>query len=299
MDLSTDLLTEPTDAEPVDVADPEATIASGASDPVVEEQPLDAAIDEPAVEEQPLDAAIDEPAPAEDAAHALVEESIEDEVILDFASPEAPAPADLSAALSSAAEATLSADAEVVAGAATESSPDPLLEEVDITGILGDLDHLRGTCRQVAVVRDDHHRRALGVELAQQGQHVRARARVEVPGRLVGEHDRGPPERRPRDRDPLALAAGQLGRLEGRSVREADAVERLVGSVAPLGGRDAGVEHPVGDVLPHRRVLGEEELLEHEPDPARAAATARGRPAVPRRHRRRAARRRWAAPASR
>ena len=130
MDLSTDLLTEPTDAEPVDVADPEATIASGASDPVVEEQPLDAAIDEPA--------------PAEDAAHALVEESIEDEVILDFASPEAPAPADLSAALSSAAEATLSADAEVVAGAATESSPDPLLEEVDITGILGDLDHLRG-----------------------------------------------------------------------------------------------------------------------------------------------------------
>ena len=144
MDLSTDLLTEPTDAEPVDVADPEATIASGASDPVVEEQPLDAAIDEPAVEEQPLDAAIDEPAPAEDAAHALVEESIEDEVILDFASPEAPAPADLSAALSSAAEATLSADAEVVAGAATESSPDPLLEEVDITGILGDLDHLRG-----------------------------------------------------------------------------------------------------------------------------------------------------------
>ena len=97
-----------------------------------------------AVEEQPLDAAIDEPAPAEDAAHAPVEESIEDEVILDFASPEAPAPADLSAALGSAAEATLPADAEVVAGAATESSPDPLLEEVDITGILGDLDHLRG-----------------------------------------------------------------------------------------------------------------------------------------------------------
>ena len=34
----------------------------------------------------------------------------------------------------------------------------------------------------------------------------------------------------------------------------------------PLGGGDAGVEQPVGDVLPHRGVLGQEELLEDEPD---------------------------------
>src|SRR5262249_15712221 len=34
-------------------------------------------------------------------------------------------------------------------------------------------------------------------------------------------------------------------------------------------GGDAGVEQPVGDVLPHRGMLGEEELLEHEADLAR------------------------------
>src|SRR4051812_44854813 len=50
--------------------------------------------------------------------------------------------------------------------------------------------------------------------------------------------------------------------------READPLERLVRAAAPLGGSDSGVEHPVGDVLPHRGVLGQEELLEHEPDPA-------------------------------
>ena len=38
------------------------------------------------------------------------------------------------------------------------------------------------------------------------------RAAVEVAGRLVGEHDRRPADQRPRDRDPLALAAGELRR---------------------------------------------------------------------------------------
>src|SRR5437763_17160324 len=33
----------------------------------------------------------------------------------------------------------------------------------------------------------------------------------------------------------------------------------------PLGGGDAGVEQPVGDVLPHRGMFGQEELLEAEP----------------------------------
>ena len=37
-------------------------------------------------------------------------------------------------------------------------------------------------------------------------------ATVEVAGRLVGEHDRRPPDQRPGDRHPLTLAAGQLGR---------------------------------------------------------------------------------------
>ena len=51
---------------------------------------------------------------------------------------------------------------------------------------------------------------------------------------------------------------------------EADPLERLVGAPVPLGGRDAGVEQPVGDVLAHRGVLGQEELLEDEADLPRA-----------------------------
>ena len=94
----------------------------------------------------------------------------------------------------------------------------------------------------------------------------RAGAAVEVAGRLVGEHDRRPPDEGPGDRHPLPLASGELGRLERRAVREADLLERLIGARVPLGGRGAGVEHPVGDVLAHRGVLGQEELLKDEAD---------------------------------
>ena len=54
-----------------------------------------------------------------------------------------------------------------------------------------------------------------------------ARARVEVAGRLVGEHDRRPPEQRPRDRDALALAARELRRHVPEPVLEPDPLERL------------------------------------------------------------------------
>ena len=54
--------------------------------------------------------------------------------------------------------------------------------------------------------------------------------------------------------------------LKRRAFGEADPFERLIRAPVPLGGGDAGVEQPVGDVLPHRGVLGQEELLEDEPD---------------------------------
>jgi hypothetical protein len=49
--------------------------------------------------------------------------------------------------------------------------------------------------------------RSRGVQLGQQRQHVLARARVEVAGRLVGQHDRGAPHPGARDRHALTLAA--------------------------------------------------------------------------------------------
>src|SRR5438132_14378521 len=47
---------------------------------------------------------------------------------------------------------------------------------------------------------------------------------------------------------------------------ETDPFERLVRALVPLGSRDAGVQQSVGDVLAHRGVFGQEELLEDEPD---------------------------------
>ena len=76
----------------------------------------------------------------------------------------------------------------------------------------------------------------------------------------------GSPDEGAGDRNPLPLPSGELGRLEGRACGEADPFERLVGAPVPLGGGDAGVEQPVGDVLPHRGMFGQEELLEDEAD---------------------------------
>ena len=48
---------------------------------------------------------------------------------------------------------------------------------------------------------------------------------------------------------------------------QSDQLQRVAGALATLSERDAGVEEPVGDVIEHRGVLGQEELLEDESDP--------------------------------
>ena len=63
---------------------------------------------------------------------------------------------------------------------------------------------------EAAVVGDHDDRGAVGVELAEERHDRRAGGAVEVAGRLVGEDDRRAPDERPGDRDPLALAAGEL-----------------------------------------------------------------------------------------
>ena len=57
-----------------------------------------------------------------------------------------------------------------------------------------------------------------------------------------------------------------VGRAWGRSSRPTS-VEGVEGSGAPFGLGDPGVEEPVGHVVEHALVLGQEELLEHEADP--------------------------------
>ena len=119
------------------------------------------------------------------------------------------------------------------------------------------------------VVGDDDDRGPGGVELLQQGQDGGAIGGVEVAGGLVGQHHRRAAGDRPGYRDPLPLAPGQLGRPGGGPVPEPDPVQRGGREPPPLVAADPGVQQPVGDVAQHGLMLGQEELLEYEPDPGR------------------------------
>ena len=88
-------------------------------------------------------------------------------------------------------------------------------------------DHAIGDRGGGRVVRDHQDRAALGaVELAQDAQDLAAAARVEVAGRLVGEHQLGLQQQRAGDRDALLLAARQLAGRVRRAVAEPDEVEQ-------------------------------------------------------------------------
>ncbi len=76
----------------------------------------------------------------------------------------------------------------------------------------------------------------------------------------------GRPDEGAGDRNPLPLPAGDLRWLEVGAMGQAYPVECLIRESVPLGRGDAGVKQPVGDVLPHRGMFGQEELLEDEPN---------------------------------
>ena len=79
-------------------------------------------------------------------------------------------------------------------------------------------DHPLGLLGDVGLVRDQHDGAAFFVQAREDPQDVLGGVRVEVAGRLVGEDQRGVGHDRPRDRDPLLLAAGQLGGLVVQAV---------------------------------------------------------------------------------
>ena len=76
------------------------------------------------------------------------------------------------------------------------------------------------------LVGDQHERGAVGGELTQKVDDLAARCGVEVAGRLVGEHDHRALGDRSRDRDPLALTAGQHRRPMRQTMAETHPLER-------------------------------------------------------------------------
>src|SRR5688572_12250590 len=106
------------------------------------------------------------------------------------------------------------------------------LRQVDHVRLVDDtaVEELDLAVRIVGVARIvGHHadRRALAVQLAQEVHHRLAVPRVEVPGGLVGEQDRGLARERAGDGHALLLAAGELRRVVVHSVRHADALKRM------------------------------------------------------------------------
>ena len=109
----------------------------------------------------------------------------------------------------------------------------------------------------------------------------RARAAVEVAGRLVGEHDRRLARPSPGDGDPLALAAGQPARAGGPHGGRGRPVRGIRSPGGAGARRHARVQQRQGDVVERAHPLDEVELLEDEADHRPRRPTA---PVAERRH---------------
>ena len=126
-----------------------------------------------------------------------------------------------------------------------------------------------GESRGILEVVRHEQRRDLepGEELLQLGPHVDLGVRVERRERLVEQQDLGVAGERAGERDALALAAREVAGPCVLEVPDPEAVEVLVGGVAPR----------VLDVLADGQVREERVVLEDEPDAALAPAAGRRR----------------------
>ena len=134
----------------------------------------------------------------------------------------------------------------------------------DDRDVVGDRQHL------VELVRDEQHREALGLELAQVVEQLVDLLRHEHRGGLVEDEDPGAAVEHLEDLDALALADAEVG--DQPVGLDAEAVRRGELGDAPPGG--PAVEHHAArarlaaehDVLEHREVVGEHEVLVHHAD---------------------------------
>src|SRR5205085_11808627 len=95
---------------------------------------------------------------------------------------------------------------------------------------------------------------------------VFGRGRVEVAGRLVGEHDAGMDGKSPRDRDALLFAAGKLAGPVVETLAEPDTLEQLERPFSGRRTRNAGDEQRHHHVFNRIEVAEKMMELKHEAD---------------------------------
>src|SRR5579885_11638 len=133
-----------------------------------------------------------------------------------------------------------------------------------------DLEHaVAGVCHGLGVRHGEKRDAVLGDERAEEPDDLPAGLAVEVAGGLVGEDEPWPEDERPRDRDPLLLAAGELVGTVIRAIGEAHLGERGMGARRHFPPRE-----PLGEERkPHVRRGGERrEEVEELKDEADVAA---------------------------
>src|SRR6185503_15549116 len=135
----------------------------------------------------------------------------------------------------------------------------------------GALVHEHDPVRRVAgkphLVADHDHGHAALPQGAHDLEHRAHQLRIERAGRLVEQHDPGLERDRPRDRDPLLLAARELARGVAGAVGEADPLQGRVAQRLGPGARLArDLAEREGDVAERGHVRVEVEGLEHHAD---------------------------------
>ena len=119
---------------------------------------------------------------------------------------------------------------------------------------------------QLAVVRGDDHRRATRVDLAEQIHDFERQIRIEVAGRLVGEHQLRVVDERASDRNPLLFAARQFLGKRVDAVLQADPFQHLKRLALLRRQRNTQDTHDERDVLEHREPGDQSKVLKNEPD---------------------------------
>ena len=137
--------------------------------------------------------------------------------------------------------------------------------------------HAVSGCRRRLGVRDQHAGGASAVDLArEQLQHDIGGVRIEIAGRLVGQHERRPVHQRARDRDALQFAAGKLTWHARLASGQPDFVEQRSRARVPLVRSDAEQHQRQRNVLHDRQVRQDVESLEHEAELRSSQQRARG-----------------------